>query len=286
MTDPTPTRAAPPRMALLLAAVLAATFLPGARAEACRLALAMGFDVSRSVDAAAHEIQIRGILGALFDPGIRDALLDPAGPVALAAYEWSGRREQRMIVGWTLVETPDDIDRVARAIAAHGRSFAGLTAVGSALAYGHRLLARAPACDAQILDIAGDGQTNDGPDPARVYARRDFGAITVNGLAIGGHESGILAYYEREVIRGPGAFAEYAPTHRDFAEAFRRKLLRELAPPLIGHLAPPPRAPGAGRKGGWVGAPLPGRAGAAPYPQAASSPASARRISATVSSTP
>ena len=177
-----------------LLALCALVLLPTS-AAACRLALAMGFDVSRSVDAASYEIQIRGTLGALFDPEIRAALLDPSGPVALAAFEWSGRRQQRLVLGWTLLHGPDDIDRAAQAIAEHGRSFNGLTAVGSALDYGHRLLGRAPACTAQVLDIAGDGRTNDGPDPARIYARRDWGAITVNGLAIGGHESGLLDYY-------------------------------------------------------------------------------------------
>ena len=225
-----------PGLAARLLPALLACLVLATPAAACRLGLAMGFDVSRSVDAASYEIQIRGTLGALFDPEIRAALLDGPGPVALAAYEWSGRREQRLVVGWTLIETPDDIDGVARAIAAHGRSFNGLTAVGSALDYGHRLLSRAPRCDARILDIAGDGRTNEGPNPERIHARRNWDGITVNGLAIGGHESGLLDYYRREVIRGPGAFAEYAPTHRDFAEAFRRKLLREVTPPLFGAL--------------------------------------------------
>lgn len=221
-----------------LAAFACAVVLLVPRADACRLALGLGFDVSRSIDAAAYEVQITGILGALFDPEVRAALLDPAGPVALAAYEWSGRREQRLMLDWTLLHGADDIDRVARALAAHGRSFNGLTAVGSALDYGHRLLGRAPPCATQVLDIAGDGRTNEGPDPARIYARRDFGTITVNALAVGGHESGILDYFVQEVIRGPGAFAEYAPTHDDFADAFRRKLLRELAPMVLGALPP------------------------------------------------
>ena len=242
----------------LLAALALAIAQPAA-AIPCRLALAMGFDVSRSVDRAAHEIQIRGILAALFDPEIRALLTDPSGITALAVYEWSGRREQQLVVNWTPIRTEADIDRVARAIAIHGRSYNGLTAVGAALSYGRRLLARAPACDARILDIAGDGQNNDGPSPATIYARQDFGDITVNALAIGGHESNLLPWFEANVIRGPGAFAEYAPTHQHFAEALRRKLIRELTPPLFGAL---------------------------PGTQAASSPASAFSISATVSPTP
>lgn len=237
------------------------------RAEPCRLALALGFDVSRSIDAAGYELQIGGLIGALFDPEIRAALLAPPAPVALAVYEWSGRRQQRLVQGWTLLRDEDDIDRVARAIALHPRSYDGLTAVGAALDHGWRLLRRAPACDAQVIDIAGDGRNNEGPAPARIYARRDFADITVNGLAIGGHESDILHYYATEVIHGPGAFAEFAATQAEFAAAFRRKLLREVEPPRIGALAPRSRAGSA-------------------MPQAARSPASPRSISATVSATP
>jgi hypothetical protein len=239
---------------------------PGAAAASdCRLALALGFDVSRSIDAAAYELQLGGLLAALFDPEVRAALLAPPAPVALAVYEWSGRRQQRLVQGWTRIETEDDIDRVARAVALNRRRHDGLTAVGAALDYGWRLMRRAPVCDAQVIDIAGDGRNNEGADPHRIYARRDFGRITVNGLAIGGHESGILSYYATEVIRGPGAFAEFAASQQDFAAALRRKLLREIDPPLLGQAPARPRDPGL---------------------QAASSPASARSISAAVSATP
>lgn len=219
----------------ILAALTLALAAPVA-AQDCRLALALGFDVSRSVDGADWAIQIEGIATALEDTAIRDAILRPRLPVALALYEWSGARQQVLIADWTVLRRADQIDALAARVRAHTRRHIGLTAVGAALTYGHRLLRRAPDCLWQTLDISGDGYTNDGDAPARVYRRTDFGAITVNGLAIGGHESGVLRWYAAEVARGPGAFVEYAPTHRDFAEVFRRKLLRELLEPLLGGL--------------------------------------------------
>lgn len=246
--------------ALLLLVTLLAAAAP-LRAEPCRLALALGFDVSRSIDATAYELQRGGLIAALFDPEIRAALLAPPGLVAVAVYEWSGRRQQRLVQDWVLLRGPDDIDRLAQTVTLHSRRHEGLTAVGAALDYGWRLLRRAPDCDAQVLDLAGDGRNNEGPAPARIYAQRDFGMITVNGLAIGGHESDILRYYETQVIHGPGAFVEFAANATDVAAAFRRKLLREVEPPRLGSL-PAARA------------------------QAASSPASARSISAAVSATP
>jgi hypothetical protein len=227
-------------------------------ALACRLALAMGFDVSRSVDARDYAIQIDGIRAAFADPDVQAALFEPDQPVALALYEWSGEHQQVLIADWALIRTPADLAALDARIAAHVRRHEGLTAVGTALIWGHRLLQRAPRCAQQVLDISGDGYVNVGPPPARVYARTDFSGITVNGLAIGGHESGILRWYAAEVMRGPGAFVEYAPTHRDFAAAFRRKLLHELSAPPLARAPDQPPA--------W--------------------PASARSISATVSSTP
>ena len=58
----------------------------------------------------------------------------------------------------------------------------------------------------------------------------------MNALAIGGHESTVRGYFEAEVIRGPGAFAVYTPTHLGFAEAFVIKLRRELREPMLGAL--------------------------------------------------
>ena len=222
--------------ALTLAAFLAALPLP---ALACRLALALGFDVSRSVDAQDYRVQVDGIVAAFFDREVRDLILRPAQPVALAIYEWGGAREQALVVDWVTPRSEADLDDLVVRLLLHERSFGALTAVGAALDFGADLLARAPACDWQTLDLAGDGQSNDGEDPARVYARRDFGRIVVNGLAIGGHESAILPYFAREVRRGPGAFVEYTPTHQEFAQAFVRKLRRELREPMLGRDAPP-----------------------------------------------
>ena len=60
----------------------------------------------------------------------------------------------------------------------------------------------------------------------------------MNGLAIGGASREILDYYEAEIIRGPGAFAEYARNHQDFEAAMRRKLERELGVMILGGLRP------------------------------------------------
>lgn len=207
----------------------------GPAAAGCRLALALGFDVSRSVDAADYAIQRDGLLAALADPVIVDAFLKPEEPVALALYEWSGQAHQDVVVDWRLIEGPGDLAAVAAAVAGHERAAAHLpTGLGTALDFGRALVARAPDCAAHTLDLSGDGRSNDGDGPREVYAKADFGDLMVNGLAIGGHEADIAIYYRREVIRGPGAFVEVARRHTDFPRAIRRKLERELTEQLIG----------------------------------------------------
>ncbi|PKP73380.1 MAG: hypothetical protein CVT84_13905, partial [Alphaproteobacteria bacterium HGW-Alphaproteobacteria-6] len=184
--------------ALLLAA-------GGPAAAGCRLALALGIDVSRSVDAGEYRVQRDGIVAALNDASVRAAILVPRDGVALAVYEWSGQDHQALLVDWTKVGTAADIDRVAAAVGQAERGIAGPTALGAALDFGRALLARAPDCALGTLDLSGDGRSNDGPAPARVQAAAGWGRARVNGLAIGGHETDIAEYYAREVIRGPGA---------------------------------------------------------------------------------
>jgi len=222
--------------ALVTAALLAAALLAagGPAVAGCRLALALGIDVSRSVDAGEYRVQHDGIVAALNDASVRAAILVPRDEVALAVYEWSGQDHQALLVDWSLVGTGADIDRVAAQVGQAERAVAGPTALGAALDFGRALLARAPDCALRTLDISGDGRSNDGPLPSQVQAAAGWGAARVNGLAIGGHETDIAEYYAAEVIRGPGAFVMVARDSADFPRAIRAKLLRELTEELMG----------------------------------------------------
>ncbi|MEZ5796218.1 MAG: DUF1194 domain-containing protein [Paracoccaceae bacterium] len=215
--------------------------LPLPAEAGCRLALALAMDVSRSVDGADFVIQTEGLALALEDAAVRDAFFAPAGAVALAVYQWSGESYQEVLVDWVLVERVDDLDRVAALVRAAQRpERRQLTALGEALSFGHALLARAPDCGRRVIDVAGDGQNNQGRTPARVYAAKDWAGITVNALAIQAHEMGLTAYFHDALIRGPGAFVEVAHSQYDFPPAIRRKLIRELTEALAGLPAPPP----------------------------------------------
>ena len=57
--------------------------------------------------------------------------------------------------------------------------------------------------------------------------------MTVNGLAVLNEEPDLLGYYEAEVTGGEGSFAMSCADYADFAQAIRRKLLRELRGPAL-----------------------------------------------------
>jgi hypothetical protein len=230
------------RAALL---ALACLLCAGAARADCRLALALGLDVSGSVDAREYGLQRDGLAAALEAPGVRAAFLSqPAAPVRLAVFEWSGPEQQRLVVDWTVVDGPAALDRAAARLRATRSLYDDpATAIGAALAHGAGLLAGQARCWRRVLDISGDGPSNSGPHPAAV-AGGAFSGVTVNGLVIGPRSranttkdltnvKSLEGYYRAHVIRGPGAFVETARDFDDFARAMRRKLLRELAPPAL-----------------------------------------------------
>lgn len=225
-----------------LAALLALLAAPAAQAAECRLALLLGLDISSSVDADEDALQRGGLAAALRAPEVEQAFFAHPQPVALAAFEWSGRYNQEPILNWTMVKTPADLRAAADVIGTSQRSYAEFpTALGLALDFAQGMLARAPDCAAQTLDIAGDGTHNEGPDPASVYAAGAWDGITVNGLVIGGSAGGdeapeLARFYAEEVLHGPGAFMVIAEGFGDYTRAMRTKLVRELGGGIVSAL--------------------------------------------------
>lgn len=234
---------------------LALLLLAAAPAEgACRQALALGLDVSGSVDAAEYALQAQGLAAALGSPAVRAVLLDqPEWPVWIAIYDWSGPEDIRLIQPWVPIDGAARLAEVqARLAGTPRRPGAPQTAIGSAMLYGAALLAERADCPQRVLDLSGDGKANAGPLPRAVALP---GWMTVNTLVIGadrdpswdGGEPGIAelsAYFRAEVIRGPGAFVETTLGFRDFEAAMERKLLRELQGLAIGGPAAAPSGPG------------------------------------------
>lgn len=223
------------------AAALFALCVAASPAAACRLALLLALDVSSSVDAKEDELQRGGLVAALTAPEVRAAFFAADAPVALAVYEWSGRYNQEIVLDWTMIDSPADLLGAAETVAASRRSHNEFpTAMGYALGFGAEMLGRAPACLYKTIDMAGDGQNNEGFGPQLAYREFPFDQVVVNGLVVNAaeftSETMLIDFYQREVLRGPGAFLEVAQGFEDYERAMRRKLERELTPPIIGAL--------------------------------------------------
>jgi hypothetical protein len=223
--------------ALALCAVLA-----GPAGAQCRQALAIGLDVSASVDRREFALQAGGLALALEDPEIREAMISAADrPFMLSVFDWSGSQDQRLVIPWTAITGPGVLDDIAlRLRAMPGPRGSRMTAVGAAMAFGDRLLAEQGDCERLTLDLAGDGMSNAGLPPRKVILGMSGKTITINALVIGAPgASGAAAmdpsladlsgWYAAQVIRGPGAFVEEAHGFDGFAKAMRRKILREIS---------------------------------------------------------
>lgn len=210
-------------------------------ADACRLALLLALDVSSSVDADEDRLQRGGLVAALTAPEVQAAFFAVDDPVALAVYEWSGRYNQEVVLDWLLIDSPAALLAAAETVAASVRSHNEFpTAMGYALGFGSEMLARAPRCLTQTIDMAGDGQNNEGFGPLLAYKEFPLDEVTVNGLVVNAaeftSETMLISFYETEVLHGPAAFLEVAQGFEDYERAMRRKLERELTPPVIGAL--------------------------------------------------
>jgi uncharacterized protein DUF1194 len=228
------------RAATLIALALATPAAP-ARSQECRLALVLAIDVSSSIDAVEDRLQRNGLAAALIAPEVQRAALSAPQPVAIAVYEWSGRYNQTVLADWRLINCPADLLVIADSIAGSQRSEDAFpTAMGYALGFGANMLRRAPDCLYRTLDMAGDGENNEGFRPAQAYAAFPFGGVTVNGLVVAEpapeRRGALLNFYRSEVLRGPGAFLEEARGFEDYQRAMRRKLERELGVRAIGAL--------------------------------------------------
>lgn len=207
-----------------------------ASAQDVDLELLLAVDVSPSVSTEEYVLQIRGLAEALRNPDVVNAITSAApNGVAIALMQWAGPREQTVSVPWSEVRDQATAAAFADQISAVTRPVTnGGTAIGDALERGISLLAENSFQGArQIIDISGDGRTNQGDSPAPVRAHAVLSGITVNGLVILNEEPQLSSYYLARVIGGPGAFVLQVDDFEDFALAIRLKLIREIEVAMV-----------------------------------------------------
>jgi hypothetical protein len=211
------------------------------------LQLVLAVDVSRSIDEVEAELQRRGYTEALTNAKVIDAILSGEHKrIGLCYVEWAGTHYQQVVIDWTLVDSETAARRFADKLAEAPRVSQSWTAVGAALAFsGQRFENSGFISRRRVIDISGDGRTNDGPAAELVRDKLVNQGIVINGLPVmmnrtnfGRPPDTLLdKYYEENVIGGSGCFMVVASNFDDFSRAVRNKMIREISD---GRLIPRP----------------------------------------------
>lgn len=220
-----------------LAALAAA--LPARAAMQVDLQLVLAVDVSRSIDEVEAELQRRGYIEALTNERVIEAILSGEHRrIALCYTEWAGTHYQVVVIDWSVIDSPGAARRFADKLAEAPRASQSWTAVGAAMAFAAQRLETADfEARRRVIDISGDGRTNDGPPAELVRDKLVAQGIVINGLPVMMNrtnfgrppDTGLDKYYEENVIGGPGAFMIAAESFDDFGRAVRSKLIREIS---------------------------------------------------------
>jgi len=211
-----------------LAAALVALNLgtAGSAVAACGLALVLAVDVSGSVDPREFRVQMAGLAAALRDPVVSEALVKAQAQVSVV--QWTGSSRQFVALPWQKIETFDDIDGFAVRVDDVPRRWRNFsTAIGEALEFSRRYLGQVGQCERLVIDISGDGSSNEGIAPVEVLAGMRRAGIVVNALVIEGTENDLTGYFWENVITGEGSFVVTANDYQQYAAKMRLKLRRE-----------------------------------------------------------
>ncbi len=222
---------------------LALSLRPVATAQGARtevdVILALGVDISYSMDVEEQRLQREGYIRALTSPEVLQAIVaGPHAKIAVSYYEWAGANTQRVVVPWQVIDGPETADAFVAKLAAAPISRWYRTSVSGAILYGQELIEasnyRAPR---RVLDISGDGANNHGSLVVDARDRALQAGIVINGLPIMIASSrrsvfdmeDLDDYYTDCVIGGPGAFMIAIKEREQFVSATRAKILREIA---------------------------------------------------------
>lgn len=196
------------------------------------LALVLAADCSGSVSSDEYTLQQQGYADAFRQREVIKAIRSGInGAIAACYFQWSGYSLQNLIIPWTILRSDDSVAIFATGLEqAERRLYSGGTAPAGAIAFGRMLIEEPPVPALRnVIDVSGDGRTNNGPSTDQDRAEAIARGITINGLPIENQEPDLEEYYRRHVIGGPGAFLVPARDFDAFKEAVRRKLVLEIA---------------------------------------------------------
>jgi hypothetical protein len=212
--------------------------------EQVDLLLVLAADVSRSVDDQEFELQREGYAAAILNPRVLKAIASAGehGRIAICFFEWSGPISQIVVVDWTMIANAEHAREFAHRLRQAPRGFRDSTSISGAIDFGMGLISRSPfQSDRHVIDISGDGTNTNGRSVLDAREEALAKGATINGLVILSTEplpsfpyhthppGGLAAYYENNVIGGPGAFVLTADGFETFGQSIISKLIKEIA---------------------------------------------------------
>jgi len=221
------------RKTIILSITLGSLIALNAKANACEVALALTVDISGSVDKQEYALQMNGLAGALRDPTVSQALVNRKA--ALMLVQWTGTSRQVVSLPWNRMNTFDDVEGFADNIARTERAWRNFsTAIGDALTFTSAQFSSVPDCKRKVIDVSGDGYSNEGLEPLIVRKHLENDGFTINGLAIEGSSDNLTKYYRDYVIAGPKSFVMTANTFDEYPKRIKQKLFREVTNQIAG----------------------------------------------------
>ena len=217
-----------------LAAGLAAAVRPARATEAASgvdVAVALAIDSSSSVSMDEFYLQMEGYAAAFRHPAVAEAIgSGRVGAIAVAMFEFADAKTHTMNLEWRRIGAAADLEAYAKECEIAPRLVVGgATAIGDAIDFAHEALDVCPFPAARrVIDVSGDGASNQGRSVLAARADALAAGIAINGLPILNEEPALDAYYRLFVVGGPGAFVIPARDYADFREAIRDKLVREI----------------------------------------------------------
>ena len=202
--------------------------------------LFLAVDVSRSMQPFELEIQRRGYAAALTSDEVQAAIGGGMlGRIAITYVEWAGAGSQRVVVPWTLLESPEQAAQSAAQITANFDIALRRTSISGALDYAAKSI-EDNAFDGlrRVIDVSGDGPNNMGDAVTNARDRVLARGMTINGLPLMTEDDSITsryniddldAYYPACVLGGSGAYVLPVTDRAEYEEAVRRKLVLEIA---------------------------------------------------------
>ena len=207
-----------------------------ASAEECAdLALVLAVDTSSSINAEEFSLQTQAIVSAFRSEDVLK-VISQAGTVDISIMYWADPGMAVQETGFYRVRGPSDVERLVTAVNKMQRQTFGNTGLSTGLNAALDRLAAAGCAHRYVINVSGDGRETivprkRAPHPGleAVRSRAVAANVTINALVLP-DEPNLADYFERSVIVGPGSFVMEVAGFREYEDALRRKLVREISP--------------------------------------------------------